>query len=101
MSVPFLPNNYNPQYFKDPQEFNPERWESEEIKKIPTHAYGGFGGGARSCIGKHFGMLENKVAITKFMKRYNYEMTDKVLKMKWNLMTGPQKIYLKLEKRSK
>ena len=69
------------------------------MKNLPTYAFSGFGGGSRSCIGKHFGMLENKVVLIKFMKRYKFDMQEKELRMKWSLMTIPQKIYTKLERR--
>lgn len=32
--------------------------------------FGGFGGGARTCIGKHLAIIQSKIALIKFMKRY-------------------------------
>ena len=64
-----LPNQYNPKYFKDPEVFRPERWESE-CNNLPPFTILGFSGGPRSCIGKHLALLESKIALIKFMKRY-------------------------------
>ena len=65
---PFAPH-YSEKYYKNPKEFRPERWE-EECNNIPTYAIAGFNGGPRTCIGKHFARTEAKIALIKFMKRY-------------------------------
>ena len=31
---------------------------------------GGFSAGARTCIGKHLALIESKIGLIKFMKRY-------------------------------
>ena len=33
--------------------------------------FGGFSGGPRTCIGKHLAFLESKIALIKFVKRYD------------------------------
>lgn len=50
------PNQLNPKYFKDPEEFRPERWESE-CSNLPPYVLLGFSGGPKSCIGKHLALL--------------------------------------------
>lgn len=62
-------NHFSEQYFRKPMEFRPERWE-EECNDIPAFVVGGFSAGARTCIGKHLALMENKIALIKFMKRY-------------------------------
>jgi cytochrome P450 len=39
--------------------------------EVNPYAVGRFGGGARSCIGKHLALLEAKISLVKFMKRYS------------------------------
>ena len=34
--------HYNEEYYKNPQEFRPERWDEEESKNIPAFALNGF-----------------------------------------------------------
>ncbi|MDZ8187229.1 MAG: cytochrome P450 [Nostoc sp. ChiSLP02] len=45
-------------FFENPNVFEPERWENNLQKKLPTFAYFPFGGGSRICIGKSFAMME-------------------------------------------
>ena len=51
-----LSNQYSEKYFKNPTVFKPERWMSE-CDDLPQFVMGGFGGGMRTCIGKHLAML--------------------------------------------
>ena len=37
---------------------------------MPPYAFSGFGGGPRTCIGKHLAKLEAKIGLVKFMQRY-------------------------------
>ena len=63
-------NHFNGAYFKDPYKFRPERWESE-CEGLPSFVVSGFGFGSRSCIGKNLALLESKIGLIKFFKRYN------------------------------
>ena len=48
--------HYDERYYRSPKEFRPERW-IDECDNIPAFAIGGFSGGPRACIGKHFAKL--------------------------------------------
>lgn len=47
-----------PEYFPDPERFDPERWLDARARALPRFAYLPFGGGPRVCIGSHFAMME-------------------------------------------
>ena len=52
MVIPIMGLHYDPQYFPEPEDFDPERF-SEEAKSNRHHyAYLPFGEGPRICIGK-------------------------------------------------
>ncbi|MGG4354736.1 cytochrome P450 [Paenibacillus lautus] len=67
----------NPKYFDLVEDFIPERWTEEFIQQLPQFAYFPFGGGARSCIGNHMGMMEVTLVMATIGQRYRLEMLNK------------------------
>lgn len=52
---------------------------------------GGFGGGARTCIGKHLAAIESKIGLIKFMKRYKkIKIPDGPIKMTYKFIYSPE-----------
>lgn len=49
--IPSLAYHYDDRYWKNPEVFDPDRFTSEEIAKVPNMAYLPFGEGPRNCIG--------------------------------------------------
>ena len=62
----------DPQYFLEPEEFHPERWENGLAKRIPKFAYYPFGGGQRMCIGSSFASLEAPIILATVGQRYRF-----------------------------
>jgi cytochrome P450 len=60
----------SPDYFEQPHEFIPERWEKEEAKNYQQLIDLTFSGGPRGCIGKNLALTESRVMMIKFLKRY-------------------------------
>ncbi|RLV08589.1 hypothetical protein CTZ27_07310 [Streptomyces griseocarneus] len=48
----------HPDFWDDPERFDPDRFTPEEVARRPRHAYVPFGSGPRVCIGKHFALTE-------------------------------------------
>ena len=64
----------DPQWFSDPQEFDPDRWLPERCSDLPRFAYFPFGGGPRVCIGNHFAMMEAVLLLALFGQRFHFEL---------------------------
>lgn len=63
--------------FKDPDQFNPERW--LEKKELSKGEYFPFLFGKRQCIAKEFVLMEIRLILTKIAKSFEIEsMNDKV-----------------------
>jgi cytochrome P450 len=58
-------------YWDEPEAFKPERWMGDQ-KRIP-YTYIPFGGGKRSCIGGAMSQVENTLALSVLLDRYQLE----------------------------
>jgi cytochrome P450 len=48
----------HPDFWPDPERFDPDRFALAASEKRPKHVYQPFGSGPRFCIGKHFALTE-------------------------------------------
>ena len=64
--------NYQPEYYKDPFKFNPDRHDvdSAEFDKVPKLRKTPFSFGQRSCIGRYLGEMVVKLVIVEFLKEF-------------------------------
>jgi cytochrome P450 len=63
-------NHHDARYFDAPDQFRPERWESDLRKRLPRYAYFPFGGGPRFCIGEPFAMVEAALLLATIAQRF-------------------------------
>lgn len=63
------------EWWDDPERFDPDRFAEprSEQKRHPFN-FIGFGGGAHKCIGMHFALMQSKVFLYHFLRRYRYEL---------------------------
>ncbi|MFF4010490.1 cytochrome P450 [Streptomyces sp. NPDC001717] len=66
----------HPDYWPDPDRFDPERFTPEAEAERPRYAWFPFGGGPRACIGQHFSMLESVIALAMILRAYEFEAVD-------------------------
>lgn len=71
-----VPNLYsihtNPEVWRDPFRFDPDRWTAEETKNKHRCAYIPFATGPRGCIGFNFALLEVKILLSELVSRYEF-----------------------------
>ncbi|KAJ4432916.1 hypothetical protein ANN_15173 [Periplaneta americana] len=82
--IPVTGFHYDPEYFPDPERFDPERFSEENKKSIPRFSYLPFGDGPRSCIGMRFALMQNKAALIHILRNFQVvpcEDTPKKLKL--------------------
>jgi cytochrome P450 len=64
----------DPRWFDAPQEFRPERWEGDLLKRLPRFAYFPFGGGPRQCIGNNFAVMEATLLLATIAQHFRIRM---------------------------
>lgn len=63
--------HHNPKYWDEPEEFRPERFIGNQ-KRVP-YTYLPFGGGKRSCIGGAMSQVENTLALSILLRKFQPE----------------------------
>ena len=62
--------HHDARFWDDPEEFRPERWMGDAAKKRQKYTYLPFGGGRRSCIGGAMSQVENTLALSILLRRF-------------------------------
>lgn len=73
--IPTYCFHHNPKYFPQPNEFDPERFNDENRKKINPAHYVPFGIGPRACIGYRFALMEVKLIIFYMLKQFQFNVS--------------------------
>jgi len=64
----------DPRWFDAPEEFRPERWDGDLLKRLPRFAYFPFGGGPRQCIGNSFATMEAALVLATIAQRFRIRL---------------------------
>lgn len=64
----------DPRWYDAPNEFRPERWEGDLLKRLPRFAYFPFGGGPRQCIGNMFALMEATLVLATVAQHFRLKM---------------------------
>ncbi|GJQ77833.1 Cyp6a9 [Trypoxylus dichotomus] len=74
----------DPEYFPEPEKFEPERFSKENKSKIKPFTFLSFGDGPRACIGQRFALLQNKLGLCLMLKNFRilpHESTPKTIRI--------------------
>ncbi len=64
----------HPDFWQNPEGFDPERFTPERIAERPRYAYFPFGGGPRQCIGNEFALMEAQLIVATVAQRYRLHL---------------------------
>jgi cytochrome P450 len=71
--TPYITHRH-PEFWHNPEAFDPERFTEAEVAKRPRYAYYPFGAGPRICIGQHFALLEAVLALATVAQRFELQL---------------------------
>uniref|UniRef100_A0A1B6LYT0 Cytochrome P450 n=1 Tax=Graphocephala atropunctata TaxID=36148 RepID=A0A1B6LYT0_9HEMI len=75
--VPVYAIHHDPQYYPDPEVFDPERFSEENKALRPAYTYMPFGEGPRICPGVRFAMAQVKLLVASIVSKYKILRCDK------------------------
>lgn len=92
----------NPNYFKCPEKFYPERFMSDLNSNWMTpSAFMPFCTGIRMCLGKEYGIMQQKLFLINLLSKYSIKSLDNFgdCKPNFNFLLSPAHFSLKIERR--
>ncbi|XP_030761381.1 cytochrome P450 6A1-like isoform X1 [Sitophilus oryzae] len=75
--IPVWGLHRDPEFYPNPEEFNPENFSTENKAKRPDIAYIPFGEGPRMCIGLRFGVLQTKLALIALLRNFKHTLNSR------------------------
>lgn len=75
MVCPYVLHRH-PNYWERPEEFDPERFASGQVRDRPRFAYFPFGGGPRQCIGRDMALVEAQLILATVLQRYRLQLAN-------------------------
>ncbi|KAJ3645281.1 hypothetical protein Zmor_022947 [Zophobas morio] len=104
--VPVFGLHRDPQYYPEPERFDPERFSDENKTNIKPYTYMPFGIGPRNCIASRFALLEIKTLFFYILSHFEIVPVEKtqiplVLSKKHMNITAENGFWLGLKRRSR
>ncbi|KAF5475478.1 hypothetical protein F2P56_007280 [Juglans regia] len=81
--------NKNPEFFPEPEKFDPSRYDDATV--FPPFTFVPFGGGPRMCPGKEYARLAILTFVHNVVKRFKWEVVLPNEKITGDMMPSPQK----------
>jgi cytochrome P450 len=76
-----------PEYWQDPEAFDPDRFSPERSADRPKFVYLPFGAGPRQCIGNQFALIEAQLSVATLAQSYRLHLEPRQKVEAWPLIT--------------
>lgn len=68
--------HHSPEYWDNPEQFDPMRFTPDAVKARHKYAWVPFGGGAHMCLGLHFAYMQVKILMAQLLPRYRISLCN-------------------------
>ncbi|CRL05217.1 CLUMA_CG018035, isoform A [Clunio marinus] len=79
LMLPMHAIHNDPEFFPNPDKYDPERFSPEEVKKRNPFTFLPFGEGPRNCMGLRFGVLQTRLGLTTILRNYRVTLNKKTI----------------------
>lgn len=77
--IPIHAIHQDPEYYPDPNKFDPERFSPSVVKQRHPLAFLPFGNGPRNCIGVKFAMMQVRVGLISLLRNFKFSPCSRTL----------------------
>ena len=77
IEVPAISVHHDPEYYPEPERFNPDRFMPENKHLLTPYTFLAFGAGPRNCVGMRFAYQEIKLCLGKIVQGHCFHVTSK------------------------
>jgi len=75
--IPLQALHTDPQYWENPEEYDPERFNSDRKHNIERFTFLPFGEGPRICVGMRMAQLQIKAGLAMILRKYRMELSPR------------------------
>ncbi|XP_013192039.1 cytochrome P450 6B6 [Amyelois transitella] len=69
--IPLQAMHNDPEYFENPKEFRPERFDPENLTRKQRDVFLPFGAGPRACIGERLGLMQSLTGLAAVLSKFS------------------------------
>lgn len=90
----------HPEFWKEPEQFDPDRFQPEQVAERHRFAFVPFGGGPRVCIGREFAIMEGQIVLATLVRAFRFgAATERQVVPEVHVTLRPGNLWLHLHER--